>query len=273
MKKITHYRWGNRYCIVSSLLLLSILFISWCFFSTFLEVLTLDYSAPDLVDSNKYEVMRMMLNGVLSWENFIDSSMRYVIYIFPIFALLPIVAFHGEKKLYLQQGYHRFKNYRLEVIKTILHYSLIGGLVIALTFVAYFTLASFFMTASIENIGGYASIFPSDFYSNYPYLFFVFMAMTIYFAIGFTFALLGCGISMLVDNKYLIVAIPLSLYLLDAYILGGLGVVNFQIFMSVCSFNTLLTTVESFIPLIPFITLAIIVNFIGIRKNQRLMEW
>lgn len=274
MKKINQYRFKNTYSLVSLILLLSLLIISWFYFSSLFEILTMDYNAPDLVGmGDPREIRSRFIEGILRWEVWVDASMRCLIYLFPIFAILPVLPFQDEKKLYFRQGYHRFKNYHREVIKTILQYSLIGGGVLSLGFVIYYSIGSFFLVPSIENIGGYASIFPADFYWNYPYLFFLFMAVTIYFAIGFTFALMACGISLLVDNKYLMVVLPWGIYLMDAYLLGGLGLHEYQIFASVCSFNTLLTTFESFIPVLILLILAIFMTAVGIFKKRRLMEW
>lgn len=272
MQKVTKYRLFNKYNLISIITLLIVLFLCWLQFSSFIEILTMDYNAPDL-SGTKSEIMTLLLSQIFTWERFIDSSMYYTVFIFPIFALLPIIAFHNEKKLYFQQGFNRFKNYNKSIIKTILTYSVISGLTISLGFITYFTIGSFFMTRSLEDIGGYASILPDGFYSNHPYLFFVFMAITIYFVIGFVFGLFGCGISMLVENKYLIIVIPLIAYILDAYIIGGLGFVDLQIFRSVCSFNTILSTFESFIPIIPFLVISIILIVIGIVKNRKIINW
>lgn len=272
MQKITKYRLFNKYNLISIIALLIFLFVSWAEASLFIEILTMDYNAPDL-SGTKSEIMTLLLSQIFTWERFIDSSMYYTIYIFPIFALLPIIAFHNEKKLYFQQGFNRFKNYNKSIIKTILTYSVIGGLTISLGFIIYFTIGSFFMTRSIQNIGGYASILPDRFYVNHPYLFFVFLAITMYFTIGFVFGLFGCGISMMVENKYLIIAIPLIVYILDAYIIGGLGFVDLQIFRSVASFNTTLSTFESFIPIIPFLVISIILIVIGLIKNRKIVNW
>lgn len=265
MKKINQYRLKNKYSLISIVTLLIILILSWFYNSCLMEFL---FDSRYTVEDQK-----ILIPQILNWEIWVDASMYYMVYLFPIFAILPVLPFQDEKKLYLRQGYHRFDNYRREVIKTILQYSLIGGGVLSLGFIAYYSIGSFFLVPSIENIGGYASIFPADFYWNYPYLFFLFMAVTIYFAIGFTFSLMACGISILVDNKYLMVVIPWGIYLMDAYLLGGLGLHNYQIFASVCSFNTILTTFESFIPVLILLVVAIGLTTIGILRKRRLMEW
>lgn len=273
MKTITRYRLLNKYNIVSFLSMLLILWISWAFVSHFIEILTMDYSAPDLGIASKEEASEaryQFIIGILSWERYIDSSMNYMVYIFPLFSLMTIIPFCDEL-----QGFYsyptRFKNYNTALIKGILFHSLIGGIVISSVFIVFFSVGKIFMLPEIDNIGGYASIFPDNFYKDHSYLFFIFMSVTIYFAIGFVFALLGCGVAIATRKKHDVIIIPMLLYLCDAYVLGGIfGLYKYQIFGSVCAFNTIYTTFETFIPLIPFLIISVITIIFGMININRI---
>lgn len=273
MKRITKFRMFNKYNVISFIVMLIVLWISWAFVSCFIEILTMDYSAPDLGITSveeKNDVRYRFIISILTWERYIDSAMNYMVYLFPIFSLITVIPFCDELKGYYSYP-QRFGNYKKALIKGILHHSFIGGALISLVFIVFFSIGAIFMIPQIENIGGYASIFPDEFYSKHPYLFFVFMSITIYFSIGFTFGLLGCSIALATRKKHDVIIIPMILYLCDAYILGGmLGLYKYQIFGSVCAFNTTYSTIETFIPLIPFIIISLIIigyNFKSSKYN------
>jgi len=73
MQKITKYRLFNKYNLISIIALLIFLFVSWAEASVFIEILTMDYNAPDL-SGTKSEIMTLLLSQVFTWERFIDSS-------------------------------------------------------------------------------------------------------------------------------------------------------------------------------------------------------
>ncbi len=275
MKIITKHKIFNKYNFLSLLSMLLILWISWAFVSYFFEVLTMDYFAPDLGIKTQAEASEARYNfitSLLTWERYIDSAMNYMVYIFPLFSLLAVLPFHNELKSYYVFGANRFNNYNKKILRGVLSYSLIGGLLVVLVFAIFFSVGAIFMVPQISDIGGFASIFPEDFYSHHPYLFFMFLTVTMYFAIGFIFSLLGCGIALISDRPHNIIMIPMIAYISDAYILGGyLGLTNYQIFGSVCAFNTTLSTGKSFIPLSPFLIAAIIVVIVGLKRNKRIV--
>lgn len=53
----------RRYMMITTIVLVVSLFLSWGFSSHFFEILTMDYSAPDLSGS-KAEVRSMFLNSI-----------------------------------------------------------------------------------------------------------------------------------------------------------------------------------------------------------------
>ena len=205
MNVITKYKILNKYNVLSFISMLLVLWISWAFVSNFIEILTMDYFAPDLAVKTQQEANQLRYEyiiSILTWETYIDSSMNYVVYLFPLFSLITVLPFYNELKSYYVFGANRFRNYTKEVLRGVFSHALIGGLLIVLVFTVFFSIGSIFMQSSLTDIGGYASILPDGFYSKHPYLFFMFMTVTIYFTIGFVFSLLGCAIA-LVSNKSL----------------------------------------------------------------------
>lgn len=273
MKTITKHRLFNKYNLFSFITMLIILWVSWAFCSYFIEILTMDYFAPDLdihTQAEAAEARYKYIIGILTWETYIDSSMNYMVYIFPLFALLPVTQFCDELKGYYSYPY-RFKNYKTAVLKGIIIRSFISSLVVIAVYVVFFSVGYIFMTPQLTDIGGYASVLPDGFYQSHPYLFFLFMTFTIYFAISFTFALLGCAVALCTQKKHDVIIIPMLLYLCDAYVIGGsFGLYKYQIFGSVCAFNTIYTTAETFIPLIPFGVISIVLVTFNLVKKKRI---
>lgn len=231
----------------------------------------MDYSAPDLAissDAQREEVKYEFIVSILTWERYIDSSMTYIVYIFPLFSLITVLPFCDELTGYYSYP-ARFRSIKRALIKGVFQHALLGGGIISIIFFVFFTVGAIFMVPQIDDIGGYASILPAGFYKAHPYLFFLFMSITIYFAIGFAFALLGCGIALITKKKQDVIIIPMLLYISDAYVIGGvLGLYKYQIFSSVCAFNTVYSTGEIFIPLLPFLAVSIVLLWIALRGRD-----
>ena len=270
MKTIKRIRIKNPYFLCSLIALLLCLGISWFFESTFAEIVFfMDYDAPDLVDLPKDEIRKIMLDGIMCWEIYIDSAMRYLVDLFPLFAIIPTIPFLREYKSYFIFGTARFKNHNKSVLHAIFIYALQGGLCISVAFVIYFSIGSFFMVPTIENISGFAAIFPQGFYMEHPYLFFVFMSTTIYFLIGFVFAGLACALALWTKKEFLIIILPLVIYILDSYLGSIFRLQIFQLSSSVIAFNTVYSTFETFIPLIPFAIFGFSLIIVGLRRRRK----
>lgn len=98
-KTITKYRLFNKYNLLSIILMLTILWLSWAFVSNFVEICIMDYSAPDLAissDAQREEVKYEFIVSILTWERYIDSAMTYTVYIFPLFSLITVLPFCDE---------------------------------------------------------------------------------------------------------------------------------------------------------------------------------
>lgn len=269
MKMIYKFRLKERSLLISCTVLFVVLYGTWFFESYFAEVMFfMDYNAEDLVSNAK----DIMLQSILTWERYIDSSMRYLINFFPIFAVFPALPFLRERKSYYVLGAHRFQHYQKNILKSILIYAGKGGLTIALTFSFFFLAGSLFLQPSVSNIGGFSSIFPDNFYIQHPCLFFLFMSWTIYLAIGISFGLMACGISLICDNEIYVLIIPLLIYPGESYFGYLLDFLPFKISESVCAFNTLYSTGKIFIPVITIFIFDFILIIIGLKKRRMLID-
>lgn len=262
-------RFKEMRIFVSIITLLFVLYATWFFEGEFAEVMFfMDYNAEDLAPNAK----DILLDSILTWERYIDSAMRYVINFFPMFAVFPALHFLQERKSYYVFGASRFSNYKKDIVNAIIMYSFIGGLVISISFTIFFLSGDLFLKASIDNIGGFAMIFPDGFYAQNPCLFFLFMTWTIYFLLGFSFALLTCGLALFVDKEIYISIAILLIYIGISYLGQMFDFLPLKISESVCAFNTLYSTWEIFVPAISIIIFDIILVGVGVIRRGNFVD-
>ena len=268
MRKISKKRIFSKYSIFSSLALFFVMLVSWSIVSGFLDILFMDYSAPDLTKAlTKSEIRFLLLDQILVWETLVSSSISYVICFFPLFGVLPVVSFWKERTTIMNMACHREKSLKKTYYKMICQYTLIGGMTVSLSMFAYFTIFAYFMYPSIQDIGGYMDIFPDDFYMNHPYIFFVFMAFSIYFFISLSYALIGTGVALFTDKEYMVLVVPLLIYYAQQIITMFTGSIWTNICEAVTSYNTLYTTGQVFIPVIPVFIGGILLNIMGVHRQ------
>lgn len=269
MKSISKFRIEEKWTFISGLILLLTLIITWFFESYFAEIMFfMDYSAEDLAPNAK----SVLLESILTWERYIDSAMRYAVNFLPVFAVLPSIPFLQERSSYYVLGAHRMKKYMWDIRKAILIYSVKSGITIAVTFTVFFLAGSFLMYPSISNIGGFASIFPDNFYVKYPCLFFLFMTWTDYFAFGIAFGMMTCGFLLIYNKEIYVVMVILFLYIAESYLGYLLDFLPFKLSESVCAFNTLYSTGEIFVPILTVIVFDVILIEVGLRKRRKLID-
>lgn len=252
MKKIDRLRFFNRYVFTSILLLLIALLVSWFYVSDlFYWYFLADFeNDADLVGQNKKEAVSIMVAQIMNWEIYIQSAMTYTLYLLPLFSVLPVVQFFNERKGYLKWATVRMKSYRRYLYTTVLKYAVISGICTSLPFIVFFTLGNLFLIDNLDDIGNFGKFLGENFYANHPYVFFLFMSCTIYFAIGFTLGLMGCAITLWFDKKYLLVTIPIIYYLVIGNIAEAFNLPLLNIIHSVIAYNTLFSTGEIFVPLL-----------------------
>jgi len=272
MKSIYEIRVFNRYTLISCITLFLVLAISWFFVSHFAEIIFMDYSFSDdgtpLTEAQQIDAKSTYLSQILSWEMLVDSSMFYLINFIAIFFALPTLNFFQEKKSYFILGRHRFRSLTKSIVSSILSYSLISGLCTVFTFLLFYSIGGLFVTNDLDYLGEFASIFPDNFYAENPYLFFVFMVCTIYFALAFVFGMLSCGLMLWVDNQYYVLVGVLVFYFVYGVIGVWIGSDWTALFGSIVAFNTYRSTGTVFLPLIPILSLALLLVIFGIRKYR-----
>ena len=193
-----------RYVLVAAFFLLCGLTISWVFASNFFEIMTMDYNAPDLVGT-KEEIRHNFLEQISTWETLVDSSMFYLINFIPILFILPTLGLFVEKRSLYVFGRHRYPSVKKAIYKDVVQYVLLSTMTVVVSFLVFYSIGGLFVYPSIEDIGGFASVFPEDFYINHPYLFFVFMVCTIYLSLAIVFSLLTCALVLLTDREYKVI--------------------------------------------------------------------
>lgn len=274
MNRISKYRIFNSCVIMSIGGLLLVLLISWAFNSSFMEVMFfMDYGAEDLEGTVKEIRHALLFNtNIFTWEMYIDSAMWYLVNFLPLFAVIPVIPFLKEKKSYFVYGSNRFKSYIKTQIFTILKYGLVSGLCISVAFSLFFTIGLAYMVPSISYIGEYTSIFPENFYGEHPYLFFMFMTWSIYFAFAFVFGLMASGVSLWTEKSYYVLLFPMVYYLASNYLSAlFLGLLPIHLSACVIAFNTNYSTFKTFVPLVLPAVISVVMIATGIRNERRLM--
>jgi len=262
----------SRYILLNVLFLVGGLALSWGFASHFFEILTMDYNAEDLVGT-KEEIRRNFISQISTWEIFVDSSMFYLINFIPALFILTTLGLFSEKRSLYVFGRNRYKSLKKAIYKDVIQYVLLSTSIVVGSFLIFYSIGAIFVYRSIENIGGFASMLPKDFYSNHPYLFFIFMTCTIYLALAFVFSLLSCALILLTDREYKVILLVVVIYFVYGRIGSYTGSVWFDIFASFTAFNTLYTTVEVFLPLILLFIISLCLLVVGVNKTVRNMEY
>ena len=244
---------------------------SWLFASNFLEIMTMDYNAPDLIGT-KQEIRRNFLEQISTWEIFIDSSMFYLINFIPVLFILPTLGLFAEKRSLYIFGRHRYPSFKKAVYKDVAQYVFLSVVTVVFSFITFYSIGGLFVYRSIEDIGGFSAILPENFYINHPYLFFVFMVCTIYLSLTIVFSLLSCALVLLTDREYKVILLILLIY----FLYGKLGVytesILFDIFTSFTAFNTNYSTFETFIPLVILLIISLILLALGVKKVTKNIE-
>lgn len=261
----------SRYMLLTFIFLVGGLTSSWLFASNFLEIMTMDYNAPDLVGT-KEEIRQNFLKQISTWEILVDSSMFYLINFIPALFILPTLGLFAEKNSLYMLGRHRYPSFKKAIYKDVLQYVLLAALTVVVSFLIFYSIGGLFVYRSIDDIGGFASILPENFYMNHPYLFFVFMVCTIYFSLAIVFSLLACALILLTDREYKVILLVLLIY----FLYGKLGVYTgsswFDIFTSFTAFNTLYTTIETFFPLVALFIISLVLLVLGVNKTVKNIE-
>lgn len=273
MKTLNCKRLKNKYFFLSVVLLLVLSFISWLVVSELVyNVIIRNYTQPGWAEPDKRFSLKCVIRGAISWEGYISCGARFVSDIFPIFAVIPTIPFLFERKSYFSIGASRFPNRKKELWKSVFFYSLQGGLALSTAYFIYFTLGNLYLFRALNDIGGFADIFPAGFYHDHPYLFFVFMTVAMYYPFGFLFAMFACGLSLFCDKEILVIIIPVVTYILTSYIGFHMDIRCLQISSCQTVFNTTTSTLDCYIPLIPLLLFDVVFVSLGVKKRSEFIS-
>ncbi|WP_340371809.1 hypothetical protein [Peribacillus sp. FSL E2-0218] len=265
---LSKFKIRSRYMALAFFLLFGGLTLSWVFASHYFEIMTMDYNAPDLAGT-KEEIRQIAIASISNWEVFVDSSMFHIINFIPVLFILPTLGLFTEKRSLYVLGRHRFPLIKKAVYRDVIQYTLLSTFTVVSTYLLYYSIGAIFVYRSLDDIGGFASILPHNFYSSHPYLFFVFMVCTIYLCLAFVFSLLACALVLLLNREYKVLVSVLIIY----FLYGKLGVytqsVWFDIFASFTAFNTMYSTLEAFLPLVLLFIISILLLVVGVNKTVK----
>ena len=256
----------NKLLLVSVLLLLGSMLVSWFFASGMFAILTMDYTAPDLGQGMKKEIQGTYIWQVMTWETLVDSSLYYLLNFLPLFIIFPALSFFQEKRSLFVLGRHRFQSVKKSLVSSCLTYSFQSALAFSGSCTLFYSIGGLFVRRGLTDIGDFASIFPVGFYERHPYLFFMFMVWSIYFVMACLFSFYACGLALLCHKEYQVMLIILATYIGCNYIGGVTGSKFFGIFNSFGAFNTVYQTHEVFYVTLPLSLLGIGVWLIGVKK-------
>lgn len=193
MKTISKYRLKNKNFYISAFILTIIIALSWFIMTYLAQVLFYNNYATE---ADRAYAIKILVPEILKWENGVASAMYYMSYLFPVFPTFAALRFCSELKGYWSNAAIRTASIKKEIIKSCLVYAIQGGLVTGGVTAGLFTIAAPFLDPQIKNLGGFLDAFPDDFYFAHPYFVFLILALTVYAAFGFVFALLTCAIAL-----------------------------------------------------------------------------
>lgn len=268
---ITALKIKSRFVFITIISLFMALTVSWAFASNFVDIMTMDYNAKDLVGT-KSEIRSNFLMSIATWERFVDSSMFYLINFLPAFFVLVTLGLYAEKRSTYAMGRHRYSSFKKTIYRDVIQYVLLSTATVTGVFIIYYSIGAVFVYRGLNDIGGFASALPVNFYADHPYLFFLFMASTIYLSLAFVFSLLSAALVLIFDREYKVILAVLAIY----FVYGKIGFLTgsswLTIFSSFVAYNTTRSTVETFYPLLGLLIIAIGLLVYGVNKTVRQYE-
>lgn len=267
---ITKFRWRNKYVLLGCISLTIAMLISWIFASHFFEILTMDYTAPDLDQTlSKIQMQKNFLQTILTWEGFVDSSMYHIIDFFPILIVLPMLAFFDEYQLFKNFGKQRLEDVNRYVVKSITSYAGITAIANCFSLTVLYSVAGLFMSRTLDDIGGYASALPDNFYAKSPYLFFLFMIWTIYFVSFFVLSFLAGTLVYYCNRKWKILVVIMLVCFSSGLLSNLLHLPLINYYSTFLTFNTVYSTTASFLPIVPFSCIALFLLVGQLRRTEK----
>lgn len=264
MTHIGRRRLMNKYFVLSAIFLFLLLVISFLINGEIIKVLLSD-------SYENFAAKKIVIDDELCWESLLFNGIYYLLNVLPFFAIIVTLPFSEEKNTFYVYATNRLKSRRKSICKAILSYGVMGGLAVSAGFFLYFCAGAYFCIPTLDYISGFESIFNYQLYNAHPFLFLCFMDFTIYFLLGFLFAVMSCGVMLAFDNKITSVILPMFIYIVTSYLGNELNIHILQSSSCSTAFCTDYTTGQCFIPLIPIAVIDVILIMIGIRKNEEVI--
>lgn len=169
---------------------------------------------PDNYSVEKnFSLNEQMLIFVLGW-NAINLQTAQLVTIFPMFIMLSLLHFKEDLNSYFIFGKNRFKNYYLDLFKTMIAYSIISAISFTLghvlIFVIFNQITPLKTDLSLEStLYIFNHLLPLDYFEGRPMYYFITTAIINDIPIMFSYSLLFCVTTLFTkDNLYLFIIVP-----------------------------------------------------------------
>ncbi len=202
-------RLKNKYTIISSIVTFIVTF-SWLFGSELIQVL---FSYGDDVALSYKDYVYFMWDQLLCWEFFMDSMTRYLIFVFPILVSFSTLNIITELESYHVLAAVRYKSRKQSIIRGALWQSFFSSLVVCLPIMFLEIIVDYLLYPGLENLAGFAELFPSGFYHQHPMFLMVVMVLILYIPLAFSYGLISVSVGIMSRNSKLVLIVPEVLYI------------------------------------------------------------
>lgn len=262
------YRFWNKYTLLNSMILIFILVLSYFMYNELLiqEIL----KRPGHVHPDAYKTSILLkLKSILTWEHFVMYSMFNMALIFPLFSILPCIPFTKDLHSYFIYGKHRFANLKKQYWFTIMQYASIATITVTMSMAFIFTIAGFFSVPSLTSLGSIDTWLPEGFYSEYPYIVFMFMIFCYYGPMIFSYALLTLGLALWTNRVYVLPIAVYIFFVVQTRIAGYFNLPYLDIQANIIAYNTTVPLWQMYVSILFVAFMAMIIIYFGIKKISK----
>lgn len=155
---------------------------------------------------------------ILCWEDFIDSTMIYLVHIFPMAAGFCVVGFIDELDSFHTLGAVRYGDRGRELIKSAAVNSVVGGVTTVAPLMVLTVLVYYLMYPAMDSIGGIEELFPDGFYYRHAIVVYLVMMLIIYIPLMCAYSLMSFSVGLITRDRIKMILIPEAIYILLNYI-------------------------------------------------------
>ena len=205
----------NRYTAITVAAVFLLGLLSWLFDSGLLPVL---WSYGEDVNCSYTEYVTLMWDQILCWEAFIDSMMRYIMFIFPMLPAFCATGFIRELKSYHVLGAIRYENRSREIVKGIAVHTIQSGAAAVLPFLVLIFSVDYLMYPALDSLGGIGLLFTADFYRHHAWIVFSVMVIIYYFPLACAYALMAVSVALLSKDSFAMIVVPELCYIVENFV-------------------------------------------------------